>query len=190
MAMRFFPLMALAVTLNWPAQAPSGPVAGFGAPVNGLQLRVTPLTSGSAAPSEIHFDIALQNVGDSDFVLNVGTMLANGKVMWPDAIRLMLTDLTGHSRELHFRSPNAGVAGRIDDYIVALRARSVYTVRVSLEDYIRGVDMKLTRGEYKIAAQFSGRRATGVNLDMQGVALLNFWNGVVHSNVVEFDVSR
>jgi hypothetical protein len=190
MAMCLLTLMAFAVTLNWSAQAPAGPVGEFGATVNGLQLRVTPVTSGSAAPTEIKFDIALQNTGDSDFVLNMGTMLANGKVMWPDAIRLMLTDLTGQSRELHFRSRNAGVAGRIDDYIVALRAGSVYTVRVALEDYTRGVDMKMVTGRYKIAARFAGRLATGVNLDMQGVALLNFWSGVVYSNIAAFEVSQ
>jgi len=103
---------------------------------------------------------------------------------------LMLTDSAGLSRELHYRSRDAGIAGRIDDYLVALRAGSAYTVRVSLEDYTRGVDMKMPTGRYKIAAQLPGRRATGVNLDMQGVALLNFWSGVVYSNIAEFDVSN
>ncbi len=190
MAMRVLPWLGLVVTLNWPAQAPSGPVGAFGAPLNGLQLHVTPVTSGSAAPSDIQFDVALQNVGSSDFVLNVGTMLGNGKVMWPDAIRLMLTDFTGQSRELHFEIRNAAVAGRIDDYVVPLRAAAAYRIRVSLQDYMRGADTRLTRGRYKVAAQFSGRRATGVNLDMQGVALLNFWSGVVHSNVAEFEVTQ
>lgn len=180
--------MALAPFPNTSAQAPPATIAAFGAVVNGLQLRITPISSGSTLPAHVQFEVALQNTGDSDFVLNLGTMLANGKVMWPDAIRLMLTDPAGQSRELRFSSRNAGIAGRIDDYIVALRAGSVYTVRVSLEDYTRNIDTKLTEGRYKIAAQFVGRRATGVNLDMQGVALLNLWTGVVHSNVAEFEV--
>ncbi len=186
----FVTLMAFAVPLVTSAQAPAGPGGAFGAAVNGLQLRITPITSGSGAPADVKFDVALQNTGDSGFILNLGTMLANGKVMWPDAVRLMLTDSAGLSRELHYRSRDAGIAGRIDDYLVALRAGSAYTVRVSLEDYTRGVDMKMTTGRYRIAARFAGRLATGVNLDMQGVALLNLWSGVVYSNIAEFDVSR
>jgi hypothetical protein len=183
-------LIALALPLATSAQAPAGPVGAFGAAANGLQLRIVPVTSGSGVPADVKVDVALQNVGDADFVLNLGTMLANGKVMWPDAIRLMLMDAAGQSRELRFSSRTAGIAGRIDDYIVALRAGAVYTVRLSLADYMRDPTAILPNGRYKIAAQFLGRRAGGVNVDMQGVALLNFWTGTAHSNVAEFEVAR
>ncbi len=185
----FFTLLAVARPLPAPAQAPAGPVGAFGAALNGLQLRIIPVTSGSGLPADVTLDVTLENVGASDFVLNLGTMLANAKVMWPDAIRLMLTDASGQRRELRFSSRTAGIAGRIDDYIVALRAGSTYTVRVSLDDYMRDA-AKLANGRYKIAAQFLGRRANGVNVDMQGVALLIFWTGTAHSNVAEFEVSR
>jgi hypothetical protein len=183
-------VMALAAPLNASAQAPAGPVGAFGAVVNGLQVKITPITSGSGAAADVKFEIALQNVGESDFVLNLGTMLGNGKTMWPDAIRLLLTDAGGQSRELRFSIRTAGIAGRVDDYIVALRAKSVYTVRVSLDDYMRDTAAKLAIGRYKIAAQFVGRLANGVNRDMQGVALLNFWGGIAHSNIAEFEVSK
>jgi hypothetical protein len=183
-------LLAVARPLPAPAQAPAGPVGAFGAALNGLQLRIIPVTSGSGLPADVKLDVVLENVGGSDFVLNLGTMLANGKVMWPYAIRLMLTDASGQRRELRFASRTAGVAGRIDDYIIALRAASTYTVRVSLKEYMRDDAAKLANGRYKIAAQFLGRRASGVNVDMQGVALLNFWSGTAHSNVAEFEVSR
>ena len=164
-------LLAVARPLPAPAQAPAGPVGAFGAVLNGLQLRIIPVTSGSGLPADVKLDVALENVGGSDFVLNLGTMLANGKVMWPDAIRLMLTDASGQRRELRFSSRTAAIAGRIDDYM-------------------RDSAAKLANGRYKIAAQFLGRRASGVNVDMQGVALLNFWTGTAHSNVAEFEVSR
>ena len=185
----FFTLLAVR-PVPAPAQAPAGPVGAFGAALNGLQLRIIPVTSGSGLPADVKLDVTLENVGGSDFVLNLGTMLANAKVMWPDAIRLMLTDASGQRRELRFSSRTAAIAGRIDDYIVALRAGSTYTVRVSLDDYMRDSAAKLANGRYKIAAQFIGRRASGVNVDMQGVALLNFWIGTAHSNVAEFEVSR
>jgi len=171
-------------------QAPAGPVGGFGDALNGLQLKIVPVTSGNGAPADVKFDIAFQNVGNSDFVLNLGTMLANGKVMWPDAIRLMLTDAGGQRRELRFWSGTGVIAGRIDDYVVALRAGSTYTVRVSLADYVRDPAPTLANGRYRIAAQFLGKRGSGVNADMQGVALLNFWSGTAHSNLAEFEVSR
>jgi len=186
----FFTLLAVSRPVPAPAQAPAGPVGAFGAALNGLQLRIIPVTSGSGLPADVKLDVALENVGGSDFVLNLGTMLANAKVMWPDAIRLMLTDASGQRRELRFSSRTGGVAGRIDDYIVALRAGSTYTVRVSLDDYLRDSAAKLANGRHKIAAQFLGRRASGVNVDMQGVALLSFWTGIAHSNVAEFEVSR
>jgi hypothetical protein len=191
--------VAVAVAFSAPpipsAQAPTATPRPFGASVNGVQLGISVTSSGTAVGSRPEFEVALQNAGDSDFVLNLGTMLANGKVMWPDAIRLMLIDPAGQGRELRFSSRKyAGVAGRIDDFTVALRGGSVYTLRISLADYwspsTRDFDLKLANGRYKVAAQFEGRRATGVNLDMQGVALMNFWTGKVQSNVAEFEVSN
>jgi len=83
--------------------------------------------------SDRHIDdshnAAIDQPGVSDFdsehqqgglVLNLGSMLANGKVMFPEAVRLSLTDPAGYARELHFfdrRYP--GIAGRVDDFIVA-----------------------------------------------------------------------
>ena len=60
--------------------------------------------------------VVVPNTGSRDFVVNVGEMVANGKVMFPSAVRLTITDAAGNSRELKFfdrRYP--AVAGRIDD---------------------------------------------------------------------------
>jgi len=37
------------------------------------------------------FLISIQNISTRDFVVNLGFMFANGKVMFPEAIRLSLT---------------------------------------------------------------------------------------------------
>jgi hypothetical protein len=47
----------------------------------------------------------------------------------------------------------------------------------------------LTPGRYRILARFQGEGARTTNLDMPGVALMNFWKGTVQSNPVEFVVS-
>lgn len=46
------------------------------------------------------FRVTLENVGDKDAVLNLGIMLANGKVLLPDAIHLILIDSRGKSGRL------------------------------------------------------------------------------------------
>jgi hypothetical protein len=94
------------------------------------------VSSGNLPPAGAEFYVALENTSDSDFVVNLGQMLANGKVMFPTAIRLTLTDPAGQTRELDFSDRRyPGVAGRVDDFTVALRSGSIYALRVSLNQY-------------------------------------------------------
>jgi hypothetical protein len=86
-------------------------------------LRIAILATSTPVPAiSAECLISIQNISDTD-VVNLGWMLANGKVMFPSAIRLFLTDPAGDTRELQFfdrRYP--AVVGRIDDFTVALRA--------------------------------------------------------------------
>jgi hypothetical protein len=171
------------------------PLQVWGPGTHGLRIGIAPVSSDRLSPAAAEFYVALQNTGDSDFVVNLGHMLANGKVMFPAAIRLMLTDPAGQTRELQFfdrRYP--GVAGRVDDFTVALRTGSMYALRVSLDQYwspaTKEFELKLASGRHRIAARFEGQGAVAGNLDMQGVALLNFWKGTAQSNVVEFELSH
>ena len=137
---------------------------------------------------EGQFDVALQNAGPRDVVLNLGVMTANGKSMYPRAIHFTLTGSDGKPVEFEF-SKLAGVAGRLDDLIVALPVNGTYTLRLNLHEYccdLAGV--KLLPGHYRMAGIFEGKGAQAVNLDTLGVKLLNFWTGVVQSNPVEFDL--
>jgi hypothetical protein len=121
-------------------------------------------------------------------------MLANGKVMFPDAVRLVLTDLiTGNMRELQFFDRRIQcIGGRLDDFIVALRSGATYAFPISLDqNYMRyELGVKLVPGRFGILARFDGRGATNINLDTQGVALMNFWKGTVQSDTLEFEVSQ
>jgi hypothetical protein len=108
---------------------------------------------------------------------------------------LTLTDPAGTTRELDFSDRRyPGVAGRVDDFTVALRAGSSYLLRVTLNQYwsqaTKEFELKLAEGRHQIRARFQGQGAESANLDMQGVALLNFWRGTVHSNALEFEVSK
>lgn len=159
----------------------------------GLRLGVS-VRSGNLPPTAVEFDVALQNVGDNDFVVNLGFMLANGRVMFPRAIRLLLTDPAGATRELDFVDRRfAVVAGRLDEFTVALRTGSIYVLRMRLDQYVspatKEFALKLADGRHRIVARFEGQGATIGNLDMPGLAFMNFWKGTVQSNSVEFEAS-
>lgn len=163
----------------------------WGQSAHGLRLGIS-VSPSNLSRTAAEFSLALENTGDADFVLNLGSMLANGKVMFPDAIRLILSDPGGNTRELAFfdrRYPV--VAGRVDPFVVPLRAGSTYVLRTSLNQYFipatNNFDVMLASGRNRIAARFEGQQARSANPDMQGVALLNIWKGTVESNVVEFD---
>ena len=164
----------------------------WGQSAHGLRLGIS-VSRSNLSLATAEFSLALENTGDSDFVLNLGSMLANGKVMLPEAMRLILTDPAGNTSELGFfdrRYPR--VAGRVDPFVVPLRAGSTYILRTSLNQYFipatHNFDVKLASGRNRIAARFEGQQARSANPDMQGVALLNLWKGTVDSNVVDFDV--
>jgi hypothetical protein len=156
-------------------------------------MAISSVASGPLPGDRAEFDIAIQNVGSTDVVLNLGFMLANGKVMFPQAIRLLVIDAQGETRELHFSDRRyPGIAGRVDDFIVALRSGSSYVLRVNLEQYVSVKTgefvLKLPYGQYRMAARFEGQGAGTSNGDMRGVALLNSWKRTLESNSLEFEV--
>jgi len=139
------------------------------------------------------FRVSLENVGDVDVILNLGIMLANGKVHLPERIRLILTDAEGQARELHFSDRRfPGVAGRVDDYVLPLRAGSTYIIRLSLDDYwcakTKEFRLKLKPGQYKVRAEFTGEAANHLNHDTRGIGLMNYWKGELQSDPVAFRI--
>lgn len=124
--------------------------------------------------------------------LNLGIMLANGKVQLPDRIRLSLIDAGGRRRELRFfdkRYP--AIAGRVDDYAVPLRAGSTYILTLSLSQFwspdTKEFQLKLSQGKSQIVAHFEGGKARTDNLDTPGIKLMNFWEGVLLSNALAIE---
>lgn len=167
--------------------------ADWGSAIGGLRMAISSVTATIENSEAPVFCVAIENVGDSDVVVNLGFMISNGRVMFPEAVRLFLTDSQGTTRELEYfdrRYPR--IAGRLDDFIVSLRAGSVYTIRASLANYrsraTEEFGLKLVRGRYRIEARFDGQGARLLNLDTQGIRLLNFWKGTLRSGSLTFDV--
>lgn len=137
------------------------------------------------------FDVKFQNAGPIIVLLNLGEKIGGGKE-YPLAVQWTLTDSLGQTTELvHCWNEPAGVAGRIDDFIVTLEPGVTYSVtRMLLGPYCYAMPgySKPAPGRYLIAASFTGGGQQHPNLDTKPVPLKNFWTGVLRSNSIEFEV--
>jgi hypothetical protein len=182
--------VVLAITLAIPQETSS---QALGSSADGLRIGISAATE-TVPLQGAKFIVALQNTSNADFVLNLGVMLGNGKVMHPAAVRVLLTDrILGNTLELHYCGLRR-IIGRVDDYTVALQAGATYALPVSLDKYCgptaTGLGVKLLPGRYQISARFDGGGAITKGGDMAGVALLNFWKGTIQSDSLQFDVLR
>jgi hypothetical protein len=161
----------------------------WGKEVQGVRISIsTTQPSRNGIDKAMALYVAVQNVGDTDVVVNLGHMLANGTVMFPDAMTLTLADPVGISWKLEFSDRRyAGIAGRVDDFTVPLRSGSVYVLRTFLDQWTAP---KIAPGRYRVSARLRGEGARAINPDTEGIALMNFWKGVAESQAVEFDVSQ
>ncbi|MGC9944660.1 MAG: hypothetical protein ABSE48_22790 [Verrucomicrobiota bacterium] len=154
----------------------------------GLQMSLSLLNTNK---EDRVLQISIRNAGAEDVCLNLGTMLANGKFLIPGKISLRLSDTNGNLIKLHFFDRRfAGVAGRVDDYVIPLRSDSTYTLELPLDEFasaFTGVNVRLKTGRYKLSAQFEGEGAQMMNVDLGGMRLVNFWKGTLQSNELVID---
>jgi hypothetical protein len=148
---------------------------------DGVQMSLTSTNS--------NLQVALRNIGDRDVTLNLGAMMANGKVQLPNNISLNFTDAQGKTRLFKFADKRyPGIAGRLDDYIVPLRAGSTYTLQFTLDqfwcDETKEFSIQLRPGKNYLTVRFEGTDAKLVNLDMPAIKFMNFWLGKVQSNTL------
>jgi hypothetical protein len=150
-----------------------------------LRLTIARVQSADG-PNNPAFTITLENRSDTDFMVVLGHMLANGKAMLPTAVKLVLTDATGRPRTLRYRDRRyAGIAGRVDDYVVPLRGRSSYVLRLSLAQFSSleagELEVKQPSGTYTLQATFEGSQVNpSTNSDMLGLRFMTFWAGRCH----------
>ena len=163
------------------ASRASQETADCGRVVDGVQMCLA--SSGS------NLRLAFANVGDRDVTLNLGIMLANGKVQLPNRVAIKFTDAQGKTRLFRFGDKRYGaIAGRVDDYVVPLRIGSTYSLQLTLDQFwcqeTKEFSIPLLLGDNYLTAQFEGTSANAVNLDMPGIKLMNFWLGKVESNIL------
>src|SRR5262249_32500060 len=124
-----------------------------------------------------------------DITLNLGIVLANGKIQLPTRVAIKFTDSRGQTRRFEFSDLRySAIGGRLDDYVVPLRAHSTYTLQLSLDKFwcqaTQEFSIPLLTGDNYLAAEFEGTGANLVNGDMQGIKFMNFWRGKVESNTL------
>jgi hypothetical protein len=166
----------------------------WGEAVSGLQMTIY-LDRAEGVPSKApKFRVELRNAAQKDLVVNLGMMLANGKMQYPNAVVLVLTDAQGKSRRLDLREPGA-IAGRVDPFVLPIPIGATFSIPVDLDKYwaaeSKEFDYKLKPGTYSLEAQFTGRSVSQqeANLDVKGIALMPYWTGTVASNQFRFEVS-
>jgi hypothetical protein len=166
----------------------------WGEVVGGLQMSIYPDQASRADSKPPKFRVELRNVGESDLILNLGMMLANGKKQYPNAVVLTLIDAQGKSRRLDLREPFA-IGGRVDPLVLPIPAGATFSVPVDLGKYwaaaSKEFDYKLKPGSYLVEAQFTGKGVSQqeANLDVKGIALMPYWTGTVTSNRQQFEVA-
>jgi hypothetical protein len=157
-------------------------IVDCGSSVNGLRICL--------ATSNSYLMLALQNVSEHDLTLNLGVTMANGKIQLPGRIAITFTDAQGKTRIFKFADKRyAGVAGRLDDYVVPLRAGSTYTVVLKPDQFwcqeTNEFSIVLSDNS-RLTAQYEGAVANAVNGDMAGIKLMSFWLGKIESNTLAF----
>jgi hypothetical protein len=95
----------------------------------------------------------------------------------------------GKERLFEFADLRHGaIGGRLDDYVVPLRAGSMYTLKLKLDQFwcpeTQEFEIPLMPGENRLTAQFEGRGAKLINPDMIAIRLMEFWLGKVESNTL------
>ena len=119
--------VAFAVSTN-DASRTSQETADCGRVVDGVQMCL------ASAGSSLR--LAFANVGDRDVTLNLGMMLANGKVQLPNRVAIKFTDAQAKTRLFRFDDKRYGtIAGWVDDYVVPLRVGSTHSLQLTLYQF-------------------------------------------------------
>lgn len=166
----------------------------WGEAVSGLQMTIYADGAERVRSKVPKFRVELRNAGQTDLVVNLGIMLANGKAQYPNAVVLILTDAQGKSRRLDLREP-AAVGGRVDPFVLPIPIGATFSIPVDLDKYwaaeSKEFDYKLNPGTYSLEAQFAGRSVSQqeANLDVKGIALMPYWTGTAASNQLRFEVA-
>jgi|ERR1051326_168971 hypothetical protein len=181
------------------AQTSEPPQAGE--PVDGVQMTIS--ENGLIKPGVPNLQVVFRNVVDHDVNLNLGLVggssprpckLDNRDISCTFNFKLNVSDPNGATRTYTFRGMSF-VAGRLDPYIVYLRAHTTYTLELGFDQFWSPATneyqpLALSKGIYKTSLEFEGRAPGIVNLDQSYISKMTFWKGKITSNSLPMNVAR
>jgi hypothetical protein len=185
-------LLALATVLSSLqslAQPTSEIPKAWGMAANGLRIAISPVKTGTLPAKGAEFDVTFENVGDKDFVLNLGNMIATGSMLLPEKVRLVLADPKGKTTDLKFFDKKPSGMNWINDLIIPLPAKMTYVLHLSLSQCLppgaKEPGLRLTPGNYRIAAKFESGNAKS---NMKGLPPAKSWSGTLQSGWLDFEI--
>ena len=150
-----------------------------------IQCRKAPEPTGA-------FRLTIENSGTDATALLLGMSLANGR--WQELRELTLLvkwPQQEQPEEFQYRSRQfpAGVAGRIDHWILTLPSDSVYSMTLSPLDFfspVRSVSLARLPMPSEISVRLAGKPVTyDLNVDMVGLRTMRLWTGTLTSKSIK-----
>jgi hypothetical protein len=172
-----------------------------GEAVDGVEMAIT--GNGLIKPGVPNLQVMFRNIGDHDVNLNLGTVggwsprpckLDNRDLSCTFNFKFNVSDRSGATRSYTFRGMSY-VAGRLDPYVVYLRAHSKYTLELGIDQFYSPATheyqaLVLPPGTYKFSLEFDGRAPGIINLDQPYLAKMTFWKGKLISNSLSIGIAR
>lgn len=149
--------------------------------VNGLKLSIRSLKAVYEENDEIIFLITFENVGEKDFVLNLGEMLGNGTQI-PSKLKFSLTDEDGNKTDFTYHGRVAGVSGSLDFFGIPLKTGTQHTLKISIKDFTYN---PIPDGIYKMTCLYKGSQT-----EFRNPTFVKFWEGNIVSDEIELKINE
>ena len=147
--------------------------------------------------------VVFRNLGDRDITVLLGIIggfsprpckLDSRNIPCTLNLKLSVTDSRSTTRTYEFRGITY-VAGRLDPYIVNLRAHSTFALELGVDQFWSPATreyeaLSFPPGSYKLSLEFEGRAPGHVNPDQPNLANATFWKGKLTSSVLSINVAR
>jgi hypothetical protein len=181
-------------SLNAASKAQSSGEPEWGEAVDGVQMSIS--DAGLVKPGVPKLVVTFRNTRSEDVDLFLGIIGGSGprpclldgrSIVCNFNFTLELTDAAGATRRLRFKGA-VYVAGRLDPYVVWLRAGTTHELELGLDQFYspdtREYEFRPPRGRYRIALEFEGRGPEPFKAVNRLGQKLNFWKGRLRSNTL------
>ena len=137
------------------ARAQVAPPATAPAAVLSVSLIISP---------QQEFLVNFKNTSERPLVINLGEMLANGRQLLPSSVQIVSTDPMNIQRVFTVARP-PGVAGRVDDWLIALRPGDHYVLTLKPQDLVQEKTFERYQPQagLRLAVRFEGKPPSNDN---------------------------